>query len=99
MIGSFLGICASRTASCGTFTADFESCGAAIRPVLGSTGAVVAPAALYFFVKTLYAIRSYADESYADEDEDVSENYPILVLPRDFLHRGPARTKPKKKRK
>ncbi len=53
-------------------------------------GSVVATASLYFFLRLVNAATNHPDD-----DED----HAVLVLPKDFLHRRPRRSKPKRKRK
>ena len=57
-------------------------------------GAVVGPATLYFFRRLMNAINSMPDD-----DDGIPDDHPVLVLPRDFLHRLPGRSKPKRKKK
>ncbi len=57
-------------------------------------GAVVAPATLYFFLRLINATNRMSDE-----DDGISGDHPVLVLPKDFLHSLPGRSRSKRKRK
>jgi membrane protein implicated in regulation of membrane protease activity len=57
-------------------------------------GAIVAVATLYFLRRLLKAAANYPDD-----DEGIPDDHPVIVLPKDFLHRGPRKSKPKGKRK
>ncbi len=57
-------------------------------------GAIITAAALYFLSQLISAVNDFQDD-----EEGLTDEPPVLVLPNDFLQRSTRRSKPKGKKK